>query len=619
MRYYIHSNGSFDLIGTNVSLVGCYPAADGIALRPTCVKVFENIISYALPEGTVRVRFDTDRDGRIALHCSASGIADIHDISPLASGKIRGADQVYIQGFGMEGPSGFFPVDADAHTSYGLTALFADTEALLLYAEDHRRYGTSFSISQMKTLHKNAAVLAGTINLEGTAGGSWEAPSIFLEEACGREEALRHCASRIASAMHARKVMPPAFFWSGWYYAYETMDKNSLRETIAGIRAEKVPFQYLEIDAGYCDSPGDWLIPNHRWPGGLGEAAEMILEAGFKPGIWVAPFIVGDRSRLYREHPDWVLKDLDGKPVVRLRSYTEPKLWGIPDCNYYVLDASHPGALAYLGNVFSALKGWGFSFFKTDFMLWNMYDTAAVCRYNPAKTSVEILRDVLRTVREAIGEESYLLGCIAPFMPFIGFADGMRIAGDCGAQWAEAYGPVNLLREVPCGSYFNHIFWQNDPDAMMLRDFDTMLEPEEVFSLALLQALSGGAVSTSDPVERLGDDRKKLLRFVEPHGCVTPGQPGLGSGRELVLTHVLPQGNLLFVMNPTEEPLVTVLKVSELVAEAGRKFIFRMERIGEGSHLEGDLIAETLAPHKAVLYFVTGRPLEAVPENLWIW
>ena len=120
--------------------------------------------------------------------------------------------------------------------------------------------------------------------------------------------------------------------------------------------------------------------------------------------------------------------------------------------------------------------------------------TTPTTLWNPSLTSVEILRKTLAAIRSAIGEDSYLLGCIAPFMPFLGFADGMRLAGDCGAQWEASYGPINLLREFPCDNYFNHIFWQNDPDAMLLRDFDTKLTKEETRSLALLQALSGGAV-----------------------------------------------------------------------------------------------------------------------------
>ena len=258
--------------------------------------------------------------------------------------------------------------------------------------------------------------------------------------------------------------------------------------------------------------------------------------------------------------------------------------------------------------------------FKTDFMLWNMYDSALVRRYDPGKTSVEIMRTVLAEIRGAIGEESYLLGCIAPLMPFIGYADGMRLAGDCGAQWADTYGPVNMLQELPCGNYFNHLFWQNDPDAMLLRDFDTMLKPEEVWSLALLQAISGGVVSTSDPVHLLGEDRKRLLKLVEPHDHVTPQNRCFGLDRkELIITHSLRQGNILFIMNPTDEPLTVVQRMSDLFGKDCKWHIGHLDLSGAWSSEQEDLFAQTIMPHQSKLMFVTKEPLRSAPENLWVW
>jgi hypothetical protein len=84
--------------------------------------------------------------------------------------------------------------------------------------------------------------------------------------------------------------------------------------------------------------------------------------------------------------------------------------------------------------VFAKLREWGFTLYKIDFILWGMIDSSKVIRYDNSKTSVMILREMLAMIREVIGEESYLLCSIAPFMPCLGYADGMRIASDMGAQ-----------------------------------------------------------------------------------------------------------------------------------------------------------------------------------------
>lgn len=434
MKYIVHEDGAFDILGEPISLRGCYPAVNGCALRPVRVEAAKTGIAYILPQGSMKLSFKADGEHRLSIDCSAVGLAGTHDLAPLGNAVVEGAEHMFAQGFGMEGPSGCFPLTEDAPTSHGLTALYAEENVLLAYSEDHRRYSAAFQVKKVPVPFGGNVSFTAGFNMEGTAGEQVTLPTLYFEEADGLAAGLRHCAERIAAAMGARHTQPPAFFWSSWYHAYETMDQATLEATLAGLRAENVPFRYVELDAGYTPHLGDWLTPNHRWPGGLQKAAETILAAGYQPGVWVAPFIAGDRSALYREHPDWVLHGLDGEPVVQLRSYTEPKIWGNPDCDYYVLDISHPDALGYIENVFRTLKSWGFSLFKTDFMLWSMHDSATVRRYDPSLTSVEILRRTLAVIRGAIGEDSYLLGCIAPFMPFIGYADGMRLAGDCGAQ-----------------------------------------------------------------------------------------------------------------------------------------------------------------------------------------
>ena len=41
---------------------------------------------------------------------------------------------------------------------------------------------------------------------------------------------------------------------------------------------------------------------------GLKGAADAIKAAGYEPGIWIGPFMVGEESKLFKEHPDWMLR-----------------------------------------------------------------------------------------------------------------------------------------------------------------------------------------------------------------------------------------------------------------------------------------------------------------------
>lgn len=615
MDYILYENGCFDICGESIQLYGIYPAINGSKVSPVSVSVTGNTMFYQLENGSMELRFARNGED-IEVICSVCRLDAVHDIEPVSGANVKGTDRVFIQGFGMEGPSGCRTAGYEMLKSDGLVSFYNDSSALFIYAVCHRHYINRYSVWKNRNLFADDTIcLSGGFNLENTVTDNLVLPSFFFTEEKTLAAGLKNCAGKIAAEMGARTSKPPVFHWCSWYYLYQNLSQKLLEEYLDGFKdAEGVNFRYIQIDAGYAPSPGDWLLPNHLFPEGLKKAAETIINAGYEPGVWIAPFIVGDQSGLCKNHPDWLLHDLDGNLVTEIRSYNEPKVWGNLDSNYYVLDTSHPKALAYLKEVFQTLKKWGFSMYKTDFMLWNMHDTSKVQRFDSSMTSVEILRNTLKTIREAIGEESYLLGCIAPFLPFIGYADGMRIAGDVGAQWAEDYGPVNMIRELAADNYFNNIYWQNDPDSVLLRDFDIFLKPHEIRSLALLQALSGGAVTTSDPVHRIGQDRKDLLSFIMPKTKACPEFPYLTEDREdVVLIHRLKKGNLLYALNPSEKPLTVIYYFEELFGEKE----WHVLEYGKSTPEKNSFYITTLKPHDSVLLFLTKEPLSECPGNLW--
>lgn len=617
MDYILHKNGCWDISGKTGTLTGAYPAIDGVRICPVSVAMGEDVLSYQLEKGSMELRF-FKKDQTVEVVCTMRDVGLYHDIAPISQAEAGNVQHVFVQGCGMEGPSGCREVKEEPLTSDGLLSFYGEEGAFFIYAVEHRQYTNRYYIQKdTQIFSEDKIVVSGGFNLECTVSGTFTLPSIFFKEADTLSDGLKDCARMIAAHMGARTIQPPAFHWCSWYYLYQNMSQELLEEYLKGFQKEAgIDFRYIQLDAGYAPSPGDWLLPNSRFQEGLKKAAETIRQAGYAPGIWIAPFMVGDQSRLYREHPDWVLYDLNDEPVTMLRSYNEPKVWGNLDSNYYVLDTSHPEAFAYLREVFGTLRAWGFTLYKTDFMFWNMHDSSRVRRFDPSRTSVEILRDTLKMIREEIGEESYLLGCIAPFLPFIGYADGMRIAGDVGAQWADTFGPVNMIQELTADHYFNHIYWQNDPDSVLLRDFDLYLKPHEIRSLAFLQALSGGVITTSDPVHKLGKDRTELLRFITPKEKVSPVFPYLTENRaDVVLFHRLEQGNLFYALNPTDQDLTVVYSFKELFGEEA----WYVYAYGSGDFQKKTWYTTVLKPHDSILLFLSAKPFEHAPKHLWEW
>jgi hypothetical protein len=447
-------------------------------------------------------------------------------------------------------------------------------------------------------------------------------PEIFFHAEDDLEQGLRQAAEEIGMYMKSRRTKEPAFHWCSWYYLYHELSHEILSNYLQGFKQKGVPFKYIQIDAGYFTSAGDWLSPNSLWPQGLKAAFDDIISNGYTPGIWIGPFMVGSRSKLYQAHPDWVLRDLEGKPVTEWRYYGEPKVWGLLDEEYYVLDTSHPEAFHYMRMVFRTFRSYGVKLYKTDFMYWGLKDSTEVQRHTPGKTSFEYFRDFLDMIREEIGEESYWLGCIAPYMPFLGYADAMRIAGDVGVQWGgQGFGPENMIQQIVGDNYFNHIYWQNDPDALLLRDFHTFLTPTEVEALALLQAVSGGTLYTSDPVHEIAADRQELLNFIKHTEIVKPEIPLLkGNKKEIVLVHRWPEKGkyLVFFFNPTREEMLCQYDLKSLIG-IEEAYYKQWKEEQTGTELTKDLLARIPA-HGCQLFFLsTDGTINQPIVNMWEW
>lgn len=267
--------------------------------------------------------------------------------------------------------------------------------------------------------------------------------------------------------------------WSSWYQYYLDYDYQKMVSDLDKSKELDLGYEVFQIDDAWEVDIGDW-VPNEKFPS-LKEMADKIASYGYKPGIWLAPFSISETSSVFKNHPDWLVKDEYGLPVVAYENWNK---------KIYALDTTHPEAIEWLRKLFITLKESGFDYFKIDFLFAGAIQGR---RYAENTSPVEAYRNGLKVIREAVGD-SFVLGCGAPLLPSVGFVDGMRIGADTAPYWdpnAPDIGYPNAyyaLRNVITRAFMNNILWWNDPDCLMLRKEDTQLNDaqRELYTLVSL-------------------------------------------------------------------------------------------------------------------------------------
>ena len=146
------------------------------------------------------------------------------------------------------------------------------------------------------------------------------------------------------------------------------LERRGFKDREWAVEWEASALEFL-LEKGFTPEMGDWLDVRPQFPRGIKPLLDDIRAAGFVPGLWIAPFLVGNRSRLYREHPDWVVHDRQTGGSLAVMTFYGEFRWHKRSEEYYILDTTHPDAFAYLRQVFRTWRHeWGCEYFKTDFM-----------------------------------------------------------------------------------------------------------------------------------------------------------------------------------------------------------------------------------------------------------
>jgi alpha-galactosidase len=367
---------------------------------------------------------------------------------------------------------------------------------------------------------------AGELSASAYADGievppaKWLAAERFIIDTTEPLYALERFGDALGREMSALPVDEVASGWCSWYYYFTGVSEDEVIANLDDLAAhrETIPVGVFQIDDGYQSEIGDWLTVNEKFPHGMKWCADQIHGRGYQAGLWVAPFLAGAKSRVFKEHPDWFVKYSTASPAIATVN------WGQP-C--FALDLTHPGVQDYVSTVFrTVFDDWGYDYVKIDFIYAAAVDGV---RHDPNVTRAQAYRKGLELVREAAGDR-FILACGNPMGPSVGLVDAARIGPDVAPFWYPmAQGAarsvhsdpsaLNSVRNTISRYWMHNRLWANDPDCLLVRSTETQMSGDEVRALTTVIGLTGGMMLHSDKLTELTPDRRDYISLCLPvHG-----------------------------------------------------------------------------------------------------
>lgn len=102
----------------------------------------------------------------------------------------------------------------------------------------------------------------------------------------------------------------PAFVYNTWQPFRRDVHEHLIKELADEAAACGV--EEFIIDDGWQVGFGDWEIDYEKFPNGLKPVFDYIKSKGMKPGLWLSMGAASKDCKVFREHPEWFVRDKNG-------------------------------------------------------------------------------------------------------------------------------------------------------------------------------------------------------------------------------------------------------------------------------------------------------------------
>lgn len=296
--------------------------------------------------------------------------------------------------------------------------------------------------------------------------------------------------------------------YTSWYNYYQNINEEIMLRDLEGLANVGDAANIFQIDCGYETAVGDCEIDEEKFPSGLESIVEKIHSHGYMAGLWYAPFAAQFKAKIVKEHPDWLVRGKNSKPVICGTS------WG----GFWALDFEKQEVRDYIKAFFDKVfNEWHFDMVKLDFLY-----VACIIPRNK-KTRGQLMCEAMDFLRECCGDK-IMLGCGVPLAPAFGVADACRISCDVENTFKEKFYVKVTHQEIISAKmamvnsvYRRHLngrIWANDPDVFFLRDGGMKnagytLEQKKL--LANVNHILGNVLFVSDDIGEYDSEKMAIL------------------------------------------------------------------------------------------------------------
>ncbi len=318
----------------------------------------------------------------------------------------------------------------------------------------------------------------------------------------------------------------------GGYAEVSLDDAKALRSKLKGFDVDI--FRVSTFSALKEGIPGNWLNPSERhfaYTNGYANFLKQMLDLGFKPGVWVAPFwFLSEADGALEENRENLLCDKKGVPITEVINWAGD-LGDITPLTYlhkYYLDGTHPKTADYIRKVFAKNRELGVRFYMLDFL--DVPKNA--CLHDPTQTPLQAADNILQLIRKTAGSDTHLQTAVSSTPAFTGLIDAARVGRDFGegrplqgaplSDWRNAtyvlhdehYANLFYLLQNAAASYFTHRkLYINDLNELTV---DKPVPLEHARIATTIFGMCGTPLMLGDDFRRISEERLQLIKMCLP-------------------------------------------------------------------------------------------------------